>query len=179
MENPVVLFMAVGTLLTEISLLAYLAALSLHRFTYIELEKFGHLQEKIKLRYREIGLFFAFLATSGSLYLSNVLGWTPCHLCWFQRIFMYPMVLLFGTALFFDREDVAEYIVPLSLTGLAISIYHYMIQFLPKLQSATCSITEVTCQSKYTFYFGHITIPVMAGAAFAAILLVCLTEYRK
>lgn len=180
LENPLVAFLAFGTVLTEISILLYLLTSALEHFTQ---NPFSGILEKLNNfiddRYREIGFTFALMATSGSLYLSNALGWEPCRLCWFQRIFMYPLVLLFGVSLFFDRDKVSDYTLPMSLTGLAIAIYHYLIQFLPQLQSKGCSITQVSCEAKYTFYFGHVTIPVMAAAAFAVIALVSYRNFWK
>lgn len=180
LENPLVAFLAFGTVLTEISLLLYLLISLIDSFTDNPLsEGLDKLNKFIDDRYREIGLSFALLATSGSLYLSNALGWEPCRLCWFQRIFMYPLVLIFGVSLLLNREKVADYTLPISVTGLAIAIYHYMIQFLPQLQSKGCSITQVSCEAKYTFYFGHITIPVMAATAFAVIALVSYRNFWR
>ena len=180
LENPLVAFLAFGTLLTELSIMLYLSMSILDRRDLLPLqEKFQRFNRFLDGRYREIGFTFATLATTGSLYLSNGLGWTPCKLCWYQRIFMYPLVIIFGVSLLLDREKVSDYTLPLSLTGLAIAVYHYMIQFLPQLQSKGCSITSVSCEAKYTFYFGHITIPVMAAAAFAIIALVSYRNFWK
>lgn len=177
MENPVVLVFAVGTLLTEVSILLYLGFKAVEKFTGKGLYAFSRVEDLVAERYREIGLFFALAATSGSLYLSNFLGWTPCRLCWFQRIFMYPIVVLFAVALLFDREDVSDYVIPLSIIGASISVYHFLIQFLPALQSSSCSVTEVSCEATYTFYFGHVTVPLMACAAFLAILVACYENF--
>jgi disulfide bond formation protein DsbB len=177
MENPVVLILAVGTLLTELSLLTYLALKMGGRFSGKLEETAYRLEVTVSSRYREIGLALALIATSGSLYLSNVLGWTPCRLCWFQRIFMYPLLVMFAVALLFDKKDVSDYSIPLAIIGVSISAYHFLIQFLPALQSTSCSITEVSCEATYTFYFGHITIPVMAGVAFLGILAACYENY--
>ena len=177
LEEPLVAFFALGTLLTEIGILAYLSLALARKFFSLPFEEqFLTAQRFMENRYREIGFFFALIATSGSLYLSNVLAWDPCRLCWFQRIFMYPLAFIFGISLILDKEKVADYTLPLSLIGFAIAVYHYMIQFLPAIQSKGCSVTSVSCEATYTFYFGHISIPVMAAAAFGAIALV---SYRK
>lgn len=180
LEEPLVAFLATGTLLTEIAILAYVLVAAGQRFFDLPFsDKFEEFQSFLDRRYREIGFVFTLLATSGSLYLSNFLGWEPCRLCWYQRILMYPLVILFGMSLFLDNDDVADYTLPLSLTGLAIAVYHYMIQFLPALQSKGCSITSVSCEATYTFYYGHITIPVMAAAAFAAVALLSYRNFWK
>jgi len=179
-EHPVVAFLAFGTLLTEISVLIYLGVKIFDRSLYLPfsdgIESFdGFLRD----RFREIGFFFAAAATAGSLYLSNFINWEPCRLCWFQRIFMYPLVILFAVSLIFDREDVAEYVMPLSLAGLGTAVYHYIFQFLPEIQSSGCSVTSVSCEATYTFYFGHISIPTMAAAAFLAITAVSYRAYME
>ncbi len=180
LEEPLVAFLATGTLLTEIAILSYVLVAAGQRFFDLPYsDKFEELQSFLDRRYREIGFSFTLLATSGSLYLSTFLGWEPCRLCWYQRILMYPLVILFGMSLFLDNDDVADYTLPLSLTGLAIAVYHYMIQFLPALQSKGCSITSVSCEATYTFYYGHITIPVMAAAAFAAVALLSYRNFWK
>ncbi len=180
MENPFVAFMAYGTAAVNIAIIVFLAGKILKRFDFLpESGRFSRIENFLLERYREIGLFFATAATLGSLYLSNILGWTPCRLCWFQRIFMYPLVVLFGVSLFFDRDNVSEYVLPLSLTGLALAVYHYIVQRVTQFQSAGCSITQVSCETKYTFYLDYVTIPIMAATAFLAIILVSYEAYRR
>ncbi|MFB6191557.1 MAG: disulfide bond formation protein B [Candidatus Nanohaloarchaea archaeon] len=122
-------------------------------------------------RYRELAFLLALTATSGSLYMSNVLGWTPCRLCWFQRIAIYPIVLLVGTALVLKRFDVEDYVLPLMMAGIPVSVYHYMVQRIQQFHSAGCSVLSVSCSTEYTFYFGYINVPMMALTAMVAILV--------
>ena len=107
----------------------------------------------------------ASLATAGSLYLSDVAGLAPCLLCWYQRIAMYPLVLLLGVAALLGDRRIWRYVLPLSLTGLAISIYHVTIQYQPTLGVVSCS-AEAPCTARYLHVYGFVSIPVMAGAAF-------------
>lgn len=110
----------------------------------------------------------ALVATVGSLIYSEIIHFPPCRLCWFQRIAMYPMafVLLVGAI---RREfQVKYYALPLALTGLGISIYHYMIQRLPSLESGACD-PDNPCSAVFVDIFGFISIPFMAGAGFIVI----------
>jgi disulfide bond formation protein DsbB len=161
--------LSIGALLVQASVIAYLGLYLGQKFGYGE-----KLWEKIEGYYsgywKEISLGLAVLATSGSLYFSNILGYTPCHLCWFQRIFMYPLVLLFGFSWLLDT-DIVEYAVPLTTIGGGIAGYHYIIQRISQFQSAGCSITSVSCETEYTFYMGIVTIPFMAFTAFLGIFL--------
>ena len=103
--------------------------------------------------------------------MSQVLGWTPCKLCWYIRIAIYPLVVLFGTALFLDRQDVREYAIPLLLIGIPISAYHYAIQRIDQFTSAGCS--------EYTFHFGYINISMLALTVQLAILVLAWRFGRR
>lgn len=110
----------------------------------------------------------ALVATVGSLIYSEVIHFEPCRLCWFQRIAMYPLsiVLLVGAI---RREfQVKFYALPLALTGLAISIYHILVQNVRGLESGACDPTS-PCSAKYVNVFDFISIPVMAAAGFIVI----------
>ncbi len=114
------------------------------------------------------------IAMVGSLFLSEVAHLTPCSLCWYQRIAMYPLVLILGIAAIRKDCSVWRYALPLALVGLAIAIYHVTIQWLPNLDIGACT-TGAPCTGRYVTVFGFVSIPTMAGAAFlliAAILLV-------
>src|SRR3989338_7126816 len=75
-----------------------------------------------------LALVVAALATSGSLFYSEVAGFAPCKLCWFQRIFMYPQVILLAAALWLKDENIVYYSSWLAGFGLAIAAYHYLLQ---------------------------------------------------
>lgn len=171
MEQLVIL-MAYGTLILNISFLVLGALYLMQRFTSFDYREYSLLESTdsfLRERHLELSFLFATVATSGSLFLSNVLQWEPCQLCWFQRIFMYPIVLLTGVAILFEKKDSHEYVIPLVLIGGSIAIYHYVIQRFDQYSSAGCSVLSVSCSTTYTFYFEYITIPVMALTAFTAI----------
>ena len=110
----------------------------------------------------------AAVATVGSLIYSEVIHFVPCRLCWFQRIAMYPLsfILLVGAI---RREAVVKYYaLPLALVGLAVSIYHNVIQFNPSLEGGACDPLN-PCSARSIEVFGFIDIPFMAGAAFILI----------
>jgi disulfide bond formation protein DsbB len=119
----------------------------------------------------------AAVATVGSLIYSEVIHFVPCRLCWFQRIFMYPLsiVLLVGAI----RRDLAArfYALPLALIGLAISVWHYLIQVFPSLEGSSCDPVN-PCSARYVEVFGFISIPFMAGAGFTLIAVLLLFYVR-
>jgi disulfide bond formation protein DsbB len=121
---------------------------------------------------REIPFAFAvaLVATAGSLYLSEIVDLVPCELCWFQRVLMYPLVVLFGIAWWRRDNLVGRYAAPLAAIGLAVSSYHYLLQRFPGLEGGACSI-GIPCSSAYFWMLGFISIPYMAGSAFALMLV--------
>lgn len=112
----------------------------------------------------------ALVSTLGSLTYSDILGYEPCKLCWFQRIFMYPEVLLLGVALYKREKTIIPYALLMAVFGEIIALYHYIIQlgFLP----APCTVSgySVSCAKKFVLQFGYITIPLMAFTAFVMII---------
>lgn len=112
------------------------------------------------------------LATAGSLYLSEGLGLLPCRLCWYQRIAMYPLVVVLGMALLRRDLEVWRTALPLASLGALVSAYHVAVQWLPGVEATGCSL-EAPCSVRYLVAYGFVTIPVMAGSAFllVAVLL--------
>ncbi len=168
--NTVVEFLSIGTLLAETALIASILLYAASRKGYLE-KYWAKLNRYLGNYWKQLSFGLALTATSGSLYMSQILGYTPCHLCWFQRIFMYPLVVLFGISWLLET-DVVEYAVPLTTIGGGIAGYHYIIQRMEQFSSAGCSITSVSCETEYTYYLGIVTIPLMAFTAFLGILLV-------
>ncbi len=128
--------------------------------------------------FKERGVLIAFiislLATVGSLIYSDVIGYEPCKLCWFQRIFMYPQVLLMGMALWRKDMSVKIYGVVLSVIGLVVAKFHYLGQI--GLTPLPCSAVgySVSCAERFVFIFGYITIPMMAFSAFLLMSVVLI-----
>ncbi|MFQ3308554.1 MAG: hypothetical protein ACI977_000795 [Candidatus Nanohaloarchaea archaeon] len=125
--------------------------------------------------YKELALLFALTATSGSLYMSNVLGWEPCTMCWYQRILVYPLVVILAVGVLLEKEDVEDYALPLALIGLPISLYHAMLQRFTQYLGSGCSPTAISCATEYTFHYNYITVP---GLAFTALLVITLLLWR-
>jgi disulfide bond formation protein DsbB len=115
----------------------------------------------------------ALISTLGSLYYSEVSGFVPCSLCWYQRIFMYPLVPLAGLALIRRETRIAPYGALLAAAGLAIALYHITIQFRPALDVGVCGM-GVPCTARYLAVFGFVSIPVMASGGFFLLLALFL-----
>lgn len=121
-------------------------------------------------------LIVALVATLGSLFFSEIWHWEPCRLCWYQRIFMYPIPLLAIVGIIKQDEYLPNYVLPLSLIGLCFSVYHVLIQNQIIIQAQGC--TGVSCSLKYLNFFGFISIPVLAGTAFLIISIIMFAMWR-
>ncbi len=125
-----------------------------------------------------LAFFVALTATLGSLYLSEVVHLIPCTYCWYQRIAMYPLVLLLGVAWIRKDPGIRHYAVPLAGIGLFIASYHYLIQRVPSLGGPACT-SAVPCTAAWFYEFGYMSIPYMAGSAFALILVLMVTMHVR
>lgn len=117
-----------------------------------------------------IAMVVAWVATLGSLYFSDVMGFKPCRLCWFQRIFMYPLAVIIPIGILRADKGTAFSVLPLAVIGSAFSIYHVLLQKTTWFRDTCSALGEVPCSSDYIYWFGFITIPVLALTAFALII---------
>ncbi len=119
----------------------------------------------------QLSFIVALVATSGSLFYSQVAGYTPCLLCWFQRIFMYPLVILLGVAIYRDdsRKMLRQYLSPMTVFGGLIAVWHYITQVTEA--ASGCTAGGVDCGVPWIFHLGYITIPLMALTGFTLITL--------
>ena len=119
----------------------------------------------------------ALLATVGSLFFSEVMGLPPCALCWYQRIAMYPLVLIIATGIVARDRRMRAYALPLCLAGLAVSVYHNLLYYGVIPATLTPCSEGASCTERQIEWFGFVTIPLMGLASFAAVAL-CLFFYR-
>jgi len=112
----------------------------------------------------------AIAATLGSLYLSDIVHLIPCKFCWYQRIAMYPLAIVLPMAAWRKDNGIRIYAAVLALVGLAIAVWHRLLQAFPSLDSGACAAVGPPCSSPYIVEFGFVTIPYMAISAFALIL---------
>lgn len=121
----------------------------------------------------------ALIAMFGSVFYSEIMGYIPCELCWIQRIIMYPLVIIYGVALWKKNIDIALPGLILSGIGILVSVYHYGVQKLSFLQEAGGMCGEIPCNLQYVNYFGFITIPFLAGTAFIIIFILHIMMLRS
>jgi len=124
--------------------------------------------------------FVSFTSTIGSLFYSEIAGYVPCKLCWYQRILMYPIAILCIIAFFKkSRAMLSENVLWLSFVGLVISGYHYYGQMINTgVLPCDASVVAAACSYRPFATFGYITIPMMAFTAFLSIILITLIHKR-
>lgn len=117
----------------------------------------------------------ALTATLGSLFYSEVVGYEPCKLCWIQRVFMYPQVVLLGLALIKKQRVMLDYALALAAPGALVAGYHYLLQ-LGLESSLPCSAVgySAACAQRFVMEFGYLTIPLMSFTAFVLIVSVVI-----
>ena len=122
---------------------------------------------------RHVALLAAWVATCGSLFFSEVLGWPPCELCWFQRILMYPLAVILAVAILRRDEGVHLYVLPFSVVGIGVSLYHHLLIKTNWFPPPSCA-SGVPCNVDFLNWFGFVTIPFLALIAFVIITLAML-----
>ncbi|RHW07189.1 disulfide oxidoreductase [Bacillus cereus] len=113
------------------------------------------------------------IATSAmliSLFFSEWMKLPPCDLCWYQRMAMYPLVLILGIGMYRKDPHVSTYAFPFACIGLLLSVYQITIQTFPASEMKICSV-GVSCTEDYLNLFGFISIPMLSFVGFLAIIV--------
>lgn len=123
-----------------------------------------------------LAFLVSFGATLGSFFFSDYIGFAPCLLCWYQRIAIFPQVVLFAVALYKKDDRVIEYSLVLSIVGSLIAAYHYYGQMF-NVNALPCAAEAVSCAKREFIEFGYITIPIMSLTTL--LTLIVLMVYRR
>jgi disulfide bond formation protein DsbB len=126
-----------------------------------------------------VSWLLASVATLGSLFFSDVMGLPPCVLCWYQRIAIFPLVLVLGAGLLSFDAGVVKYSLPLAGAGWLVALYHTLLYWgvLPKeVQPCTGG---VPCTDRNLDLFGFLSIPLMSLLALSAIVSLLFLLWRR
>jgi disulfide bond formation protein DsbB len=141
---------------------------------------------KIGRHFKKYGMTYALVAALaaliGSLGFSEAYAYAPCKLCWIQRIFHYPQVILFAVAMKYHDTRVWTYSIWLSVLGFIVAMYQILMQYNPNLTVAeVCSIIPAapSCGEILTQSYGYITIPVMSATLFFALIILYYYHKKK
>ena len=121
----------------------------------------------------------ATVSTLGALFLSEVMGVAPCVLCWYQRAFMFPLVLVLAAGLFPLDGKVVRYATPLAVAGWLVALFHLLLTkgFIP--ESLTPCAQGIPCSRVEVEWLGFVTIPLLSLLSFSAIGLALAGAYYK
>jgi disulfide bond formation protein DsbB len=170
--DTVTLFFALLAVVTQVGLLFALVCLLGRRWAPIA--RLGDAAvETVAPLALPLALLVAAVATGGSLYLSEVADFPPCTLCWYQRIAMYPLVVILAVAVIVRDRLVRRYVVPIAIIGSLISVYHLLVERFPELETGSCDPNN-PCSIIWVEHLGYVTIPAMALTAFLAIMVLTL-----
>ena len=121
----------------------------------------------------------ATVSTLGALFLGEVMGYTPCVLCWYQRITMFPLALVLAAGLFPFDPRVVRYALPLALAGLGLALFHLALiaGWIP--DSIKPCQQGVPCSNVTVVWFGFVTIPLLSVLSFSLVVALLLTTHFK
>lgn len=121
----------------------------------------------------------ATVSTLGALFLSEVMGVAPCVLCWYQRVFMFPLVFVLASGLFPLDGRVLRYAIPLVVAGWLVALFHLLLTqgFVP--ETMTPCTQGIPCSRIDVAWFGFLTIPMLSLLSFSAIGLALWAFYYK
>lgn len=134
--------------------------------------------ELIKKNLIQFSFAIATVSTIGSLIFSEIFKFPPCVLCWYQRIFMYPLVIIFGVTLWKKDKNVIFFALPMTVIGLIISFYHNLLYYKIIPESAAPCTLGISCTTKFIEWFGFVTIPFLSFISFLSITILLLL-YRR
>jgi disulfide bond formation protein DsbB len=175
--NTVTYFLSFLTLIANLGLVL-LAFLFIKRLLFRKSKDLSeNLWNKVAKLAKKYGVLFAFLVATasmlGSLFYSEFAGWEPCKLCWFQRIFIYPQVIILAIALIKKfKTEFVYYSIVLSIIGALVAVYQYYLQRFSE-SSAPCSAVDysASCAKNFVLSLGYITIPMMSLTAYLLIIV--------
>jgi disulfide bond formation protein DsbB len=114
-----------------------------------------------------------------SWWYSNIVNFPPCELCWIQRIFMYPQVLLSFLGILKKDKRIVEYLLPMTIIGGVVALYQSLVHWGIGGGFLACTTTGAECAKVYVLEYGYITIPFMALSSFIYLLTVSLIYYKE
>ncbi|MCX6757752.1 MAG: disulfide bond formation protein B [Candidatus Nomurabacteria bacterium] len=167
------MFLGIGAILLQLFSFVALATLFFG-------DKKAKFLEYIDKHFLVIGLLISLFALFFSLVYSEVINFAPCYLCWWQRVFVYPLVFMFAVALWHKDKKVLRYSLPLVAIGFCISAYHNLRYYFGENTNAPCDSSGVSCyQQLVSEFHNYISIPMLALTGLFALLTLCLVVHFR
>jgi disulfide bond formation protein DsbB len=125
-------------------------------------------ESNVKMYLLLVQFAISLAAIFGSLFFSEIMKFPPCNMCWYQRIFIYPIALIILMGLYLGSKDTNKFVTPFVILGLIFSAYHNLVYYkiiqviVPCTESSPCTVQQLN-------YLGFITIPLLSLCAFVAL----------
>lgn len=136
----------------------------------------------IDKHYLQLGFIVSLLASLFVLVYSEIVGFLPCYLCWYQRVFLFPVVFIFASAIWHKDRKIVKYVLPLLSVGFLVSVYQNFVYYFTDTGNAPCDASGVSCYQQLVSEFGgYISIPMLALTTFFALIAIALVAhfYKK
>ena len=165
------MFLGVGAILMQIFAVAAFAVL----FFRPKKNKFLAFIDK---HYLTLGFIITLLSALFSLVYSEIIGFVPCYLCWYQRVFMFPLVFIFGAAIWSKDRKVVKYPLPILAVGLIFSVSQNFFYYFGDSSNLPCDASGVSCYQQLINEFGgYISIPMLALSGYVALIAIVLVAH--
>ncbi|MFA6301249.1 MAG: disulfide bond formation protein B [Candidatus Paceibacterota bacterium] len=171
------LFLGTGTILLQVFCVVTLFIL----FFNFKKNKKNVFLDFIDKHFLILVFLISLSATIFPLVYSEIIRFVPCYLCWWQRVFMFPLVLIFGVALWDKDRKVIRYVLPLLCAGFLASVYQNFFYYFGENSNLPCDASGVSCyQHVVSVFGGYISIPMMALTVFFSLLtLLAVAHFYK
>ena len=154
---------------------------------FVNLVFFRNRENTLLLFFKKHTFILGFLSALGafllSLFYSEIVGFPPCELCWIQRIFLYPQLVLFSMELYKRDRSIVDFSIVFATIGSLVSIYHVYVEnggtsgLSCATGTAISGINQSSCSVRYIYEYGYITMPVMA-LTLSLFIIVILMNYK-
>jgi disulfide bond formation protein DsbB len=176
----IVNFLELLTLVSSIAL-GLLVLLFVLKFVFrVRTKLYDGIVHFLQDNYLVLGFIVSLTAMLGSLFYSDLMGYDPCRLCWYQRIFMYPQAFFFFISMKVKNKAIVVNSLVLSVIGAFIAGYHYMMQ-IGVVPEGGCDVIgySASCSDYFSVSYGFITIPMMAFIAFVILIILGYGKIRE
>jgi disulfide bond formation protein DsbB len=136
----------------------------------------------IDKHYLTLGFIISLASSLFSLVYSEIVGFLPCYLCWYQRVFTFPLFLIFGAAVWSKDRHIVKYVLPMLSIGFLVSVYQNFFYYFGEGSTLPCDASGISCYQHLVSEFGgYISIPMLALSSFLALITIVLVAhfYKK
>src|SRR3989338_8805840 len=132
----------------------------------------------IDKHYLTLGFMVSLAASLFSLVYSEIICYAPCYLCWYQRIFLFPLPVIFGVAIWSKDRKIVKYVLPLLSIGFIFSVYQNFFYYFGQTANIPCDASGVSCyQALISAFGGYISFPMLSLSGYLALITIVLVAH--